>query len=79
MFEQRRKELINAAIERCSGPQQVKLRLFQNELDEIRNKQPEFFMTTCFQNAHERLEQLQHSWKEMKLRIDHLFVQLKKL
>lgn len=62
VFEQRRIELINDAIERCSGPQRVALRKLQYELDQIRDKQPEQFLAACMQEIAHNLQTLNHQW-----------------
>lgn len=62
VFEQRRIELINAAIDRCSEPQRVALRKLQYELDQIRTKQPDHFLTACMQEIAHNLQTVNHQW-----------------
>jgi len=65
MFEQKRIELINDAIDRCSGPQREALRKLQTELDEVRRKQPERFLQACFSEIADNLERSAKLWTEL--------------
>lgn len=66
MFEQRRNELLLDARERCSGPQRKALDNLQNELDQIRSKQPEHFMRVCFEGMSENLAMISAGWRRIE-------------
>lgn len=66
MFEQRRNELINEAIDRCSGPQQEALRKLQNELDFVRQLTPDVFIEICFAQITNNLERTKDAWKQIE-------------
>jgi hypothetical protein len=72
VFEQSRIELINDTIERCSGPQREALKKLQYELDQIRNKQPEYFLAHCFQEMSENVSELSNQWRKIATHVASL-------
>lgn len=70
MFERRRKELINDAIDRCSGPQQEALRKLQTELDEVRELSPDKFLQICFTLIADGLETQTRLWRQVNENLD---------
>lgn len=72
VFEQRRIELINDTINRCSGHQREALVKLQYELDQIRSKQPEHFMRVLFEGMGKNLKDLSSAWKDLAVGAERL-------